>query len=433
MGIARAMADPNLDSVSAPATTPAEFPLIAASYVIFCRIPLFIDPEGMVHAPSLWALDLERHFEYILDFRICCPVIRSASLPADMQPLPALPSDRVIALGEDRGWGRVFANLLPNFLKVYRAARLARIVHSDIGGWPFPLSYYLLLLRPFSSFQWLINMESSFWMKQVGVSAALSVRIRHHIHLFLSRACMRCADVRMFTQDWYREMLLGEDRRNCFINEAVWVQEQDLLSEPAFEARAATRSGPVRLLFPTRLVPEKGIASVLAAIRDAETQLAGAGETTRLIVDIIGSGPMEAAVRDFIAGHPGRAITVSFLDPVAYGAPFFELLGGYDAILVANLMEEQPRILFDAFSQGIPSIASRTSGIVQVVGADGDTTRLFTPGAVPELAARLVEAALDRTALTAMGRRALTFAQGRTHRAMHLDRARYLAETLDVR
>lgn len=81
-------------------------------------------------------------------------------------------------------------------------------------------------------------------------------------------------------------------------------------------------------------------------------------------IDIIGSGDLETACRDYIRTQQG-SVTMSFLEPVAYGTDFFRLLAGYDVLLLPNLSEEQPRIIFDAFGQGLTIIASDTDGLKQ--------------------------------------------------------------------
>jgi hypothetical protein len=40
--------------------------------------------------------------------------------------------------------------------------------------------------------------------------------------------------------------------------------------------------------------------------------------------------------------------------------PFLSLLRGFDGALVPSLSDEQPRILYDAFSQAVPVIGSAT-------------------------------------------------------------------------
>lgn len=410
---------------------------IKERYWLFGRIPVFVDAAGAVYADDLWARDLARHIAHIAHFNLCCPVMRGAQAPEGWRPLVGLTAENIIALRAERGWSGVIACALPNFFACLRAAKRAELVHSEAAGWPFPLSYYLLALRPFLRFRWIVNMESSFWLapSEPGSRPTLRQRIGRHFHLFMVRACMRAADARLFTQAWYRDLILGENARRSLVNEAVWVDAADLLSDAAFaDRRERRRDEPVRLLFPSRLVREKGVATVLGAIAKIEALQAGdAMEGPILIIDIMGSGVMEDEVRAFVAGHVGRVVALSFLAPVPYGAPFFAHLGRYDAFIVANLAEEQPRILYDGFSQGVPAVASRTTGVTQVA-RDGETAILFAPGSDTELADQLLQLTKPgaRERLSAMGATALALARGRTHDTMHRTRVRFLTECLGL-
>ena len=90
------------------------------------------------------------------------------------------------------------------------------------------------------------------------------------------------------------------------------------------------------------------------------------------------------------------------LDPIPYGQPFHAFLRGFDAVIVPSLSNEQPRILFDAFSQAVPVIASATGGIREVVESEL-TGRLVPPDDVTCLAEALIWASRSRPKLCAMG------------------------------
>ncbi len=402
---------------------------IEARYVLLTRIPLFKDNQGKLYTDRLWSIDLLEHLNYIPRLRLCCPVNDIADAPADIVLLEPFSLDRVTPLREDKGWLSVAANIVPNFVRVLQAVKKTDIAHGGLAGWAFPLDYYLLALKPFLSFQWITVMESSFWMKHTAVRNGLRQWLGHHLHLALVRRCLKAADIRIFTQDWYRDHMLGGDTRNTLINEASWVGEKDVLQFASLKAQQLLKSGPVKLLMPVRLIGDKGVQTLLDAVTEIEHNYLKKPGSWPIIIDIIGSGPMESEVRRFLKGHTGRAVQMSLLEPVEYGPAFFALLSRYDAIIVANLKEEQPRIIYDAFSQGIPCIASRTSGILQIV-KEPENAMLFSPGSAGELAERLREASQAREKLAGMGEKALAFASDRTHQAMHRTRANFLLETL---
>ena len=148
---------------------------------------------------------------------------------------------------------------------------------------------------------------------------------------------------------------------------------------------------------------------LLAAVR----RLDEAGVPVR--VDVIGEG----ARREECIATAQRLQTaqMAVLSPVSYGSELFELLRGYDAVVVPSVGDEQPRVVFDAYSQALPVLASNTDGLVAHV-IDGETGRLFEAGDAESLA-RTLQDARDTAALRRMGMNALAAARGLTHREMH--------------
>ncbi len=112
--------------------------------------------------------------------------------------------------------------------------------------------------------------------------------------------------------------------------------------------------------------------------------------------------------------------------------PFLELLRPHDALVIPSLSDEQPRILFDAFSQAVPVIGSATGGILEVAEPDV-TGRLVPPNDVAALARTLIWASTSRPDLRAMGLAAVAKVRRLTHRAMHQDRHEILLRMLPDR
>jgi glycosyltransferase involved in cell wall biosynthesis len=193
---------------------------------------------------------------------------------------------------------------------------------------------------------------------------------------------------------------------------------------PAGAAARAARGPDVRLLFAGRIVAEKGVGTLIAALRIAEA----AGHPLR--IDVIGEGGM----RDAVAALAGtlRTVCLRLLDPVPYGAPFLSLLDGYHALVVPSHSDEQPRVLFDAAARAMAALASDTPGHREVVRAD-ETGWFHPPGDAPALAASMARAHADPAALAALGLAARARVAGMTLEAMHLARARALAAVLPQR
>jgi glycosyltransferase involved in cell wall biosynthesis len=223
-------------------------------------------------------------------------------------------------------------------------------------------------------------------------------------------SCER-ADLALFTHVNYRDQLVAKNRERAHVTPAVWVNDADILDEASAEAGwEAKLREPVRLLFAGRLVAAKGVQVLLAALRSLEDRRVEAR------VDIIGQGEERSAC--VAAAAALRSVRLSVLDPIPYGAPFFELLRRYHAVLVPSLTDEQPRIVFDANSQAVPVIASRTGGLSPYV-EHGRTGWIVPVGDVPALASAIERANGAAPELRSMGLAALRASRGFTHQAMH--------------
>jgi glycosyltransferase involved in cell wall biosynthesis len=147
-------------------------------------------------------------------------------------------------------------------------------------------------------------------------------------------------------------------------------------------------------------------------------------QTLSIEVTLIGSGELREAALE-LAGRL-RKVRLHILEPVTYGTPFLSLLRDFHAALVPSLTDEQPRIIFDAFSQAVPVLASDTAGHRDLV-IPGSTGQLFAPGSAEALLVALRRVTDDPSSLLQMGLAGLEIAAGQTRARMHLDRARQLA------
>lgn len=402
--------------------------MIRQSYTLLTRIPLYQGHDGF-YTDDLWEKDLVAHLRYISDFRICCPVEPLSPTSGPLRRVEGLTDAQVIRLRTDRGWGSVFVNIVPNFLAVWRAVRTSQIVHSGCAGWAFPLAYYVWFLRPFRRFKWINVVESSFWVKPASGPVSVRQWIEHHVHEFMVRRCVRASDARIFTQDGYRQTYLGSNKA-ALVAPAVWLDDANFRTTTDLAA-AQAENRPVRLIFPARLEAEKGVDTVLAAIDRWDARFGRATGPT-LAIDIIGDGALADRCRQFVAARADeQRLRVRFLDPVPYGEPFFALLRGYDAAIVANRQAEQARIVFDVMSQGLPCLATDTTGNMAVV-ADGVTGAIFPVDNADALAELFDHAAQHPAELHEMGRHALAAAGGYSHAAMHAERELFLRKTLNL-
>jgi glycosyltransferase involved in cell wall biosynthesis len=124
--------------------------------------------------------------------------------------------------------------------------------------------------------------------------------------------------------------------------------------------------------------------------------------------------------------------TVDLLGTVSYGAPLFELIRRYDAVVVPSISDEQPRIVFDAYSQAVPVLASDTPGLRSCVRS-GELGLFAAPNDASAFADLIRYATTHRSELKRLGMLSLTYAHSMTHQEMHRQRAALLQAMIDTR
>ena len=398
--------------------------MIDKSYVIFTRIEIVKTQSGQVFCDPLWAKDLKLHIGYLSNFQLCCPVVYSNDVQG-LEDITMYGIKHVFELRKDYGFVSVVKNLFPNLLVVVKACKGACIVHSGGAGWAFPLSFYLLLLKPFFSFQWVVVIESSDWMLSKNEKLTVRKFINHYIHKVVLSGCLRQADARIFTQSYYRKFFLQEEIVRTLIAPATWIDKTNIVSPEEVKKRYLERKGKmIQMIFPARLVEDKGVFVLFDAIEYLNRM------AVNVQITIMGSGELEKDCKTFALKKFGN-VKVSYREPVEYGNEFFNVLCRYDVVLVPNLKEEQPRIVFDAFSQGLGVIASDTSGILDVT-IDGENAVICKRGDSKSLA-KAICFVIERPELALqMGISGLSYVGGKTHLQMHLDRQRFFGSVLDI-
>jgi len=159
----------------------------------------------------------------------------------------------------------------------------------------------------------------------------------------------------------------------------------------AFRPRAVPTSGRVRALCVASLQPYKGHAVLLRA-------LATRPALARVDVELVGGGPLRAEL-EAIATRLGIGERVDFLGSLTEDA-VRERLDAADLFVLPSIvagdgqMEGLPVVLMEALACGVPVVATRLSGIPELV-VDGATGVLAEPDDVPALADALVRALED--------------------------------------
>ena len=395
-------------------------------YLLCINIESYRAPDGTRYLDPAWHKDLRLHLRYIHDLRLACPC-RTGVPPHNAVALQEdeLQALKMIDLPTTQGWADALLKLPVTVLRLWQAVGQSTIIHAGIAGWVIPYGWLvtpMVLLR--SSKFLLIVVESAPWRLLNPRSAGVVQRLRSALFEALGRWCVNRADLAIFTQANYRASLLPRRPARGHVIHASWIDDDVIISEPEAERLWQFKLDDVgqrlKVIFAGRVVVEKGVLVLLEAIqRLSEAEVS-------IELTIIGQGDLADCCRAKGAALQGTA-TIQVLDPVPYGPQFFELLQRYHAAVVPSLSDEQPRIVYDAYSQALPILGSRTSGLSDCV-QDKHNGRLMRPNDSRALAALLEWSSQNRIELRRMGMAARLSALDLTHWKMHRMRWELLME-----
>lgn len=389
-------------------------------------VPFHRDGKGRVWVGDLWHRDLMLHLHYIPDL-----LVLAAQMPAPQDESLVLvepePGQRItfLATGPMLTGRRQVPGALPGMVRAMREALAqAEVVHSGVAGWPIPPGMLLNPMAVRRRLPLVIAIESAFWRIPAGADAGMRWRLESAATERFARWSAARAALGIYTHRAYAETLPVGPGGISAVTPASWIREGDVVAKSALEALWDAKPYALRLLLASRLTAEKGTGTVLEALRILDAQ------GIALEIDIAGSGAMADEVAAFAA--EARHLRVTMLREVAYATEFLPLLRGYHAALVPTTGDEQPRVILDAFSQGVPVIASDTPGNREV--ATEGLNALFVPRADPGALARcLADPSLTPTRLRALSTGARAQAAACTHEMMHRTRAGLLVKALEGR
>lgn len=146
-------------------------------------------------------------------------------------------------------------------------------------------------------------------------------------------------------------------------------------------------------LFVGRLTTEKGIWTLLRAWRLLKN----------VPLTIVGDGPLYSQAQSFL--NNSCMDWVKLLGHRTHGDVLNEVKGAQFLVFPSEWYENFPLALVEAFSCGVPVIASRLGATAEIV-TDGVTGLLFDPGSPESLVEKVEWACTHRSELAQMGRRA---------------------------
>ena len=405
--------------------------MIEERYLNIIMIPTYMDGDGKRYADELWHKDLVRHLTPIRDMVLAAPLRQAGS---DAKPLFLIDHDSFegrlsyVDLPPCRSLASTLTTLPKALPTLWRAIGDAEIVHIGVGGWPLSYGWFAAPMARLRGKFLLTNLESAGW--RLGWKRPIRPKglITAVVYEVMGRFCVNISDMVTSTQAGYlREMLFPWRRGRGHVFSASWVDDSVILSREEAERVWAEKlrdpGRPLRAGFAGNLLRSKGVHVLLEALEMLDRR------GVAVDVQMYGKGEMRDECAAFASKLEGN-VSLTMGGTLAYGAPFFEMLRGRDVILVPSVTDEQPRIVYDCFSQAVPVIASDTTGLRECVTESKDGK--FVPPNDPEaLAEAIAWASSHRDALRAMGVASLDVARGLTHDKMHARRAEVIKNALD--
>ncbi len=385
--------------------------------------------KGCIFLDSSWHRDITHHGYMARSIVLACPVVDVQDPPEGTVPVED-PVFTFVPLPTAKSTLGYLLRGLPLRLaaRAWRLMRPGDLVFGAVVEHPLPYGWIVLPLARLRGSIPYTFLESAAWRPVPGLPHSRRYRIRAAIVERMNRLALRCVRFAFVTQDAYRDLLPA----TCptLKSPASWFLPQERLQDapegdPSEEQSDLDASRVMlRLLFAARLSPAKGVDVLLEAIALLD------GENRHgLHVTVLGSGDFADDVKQAAARM--KHVNLEIGTPMPYGPGFHAFTRTFDAVVVANLSDEQPRIIFDAYAQAVPVIVSDTTGNTSIV-EHGVTGIVVRAGSSTDLADAI------RNCMTPEGRRRLrvmgiagwTRAGSYSHVEMHRRRYRFIADLL---
>jgi sugar transferase (PEP-CTERM/EpsH1 system associated) len=269
------------------------------------------------------------------------------------------------------GEGSNFQFNVPRLVKVMRAIRPA-IVHSRNWG-----AIEAVIAARLAGVRAVVHSEHGY---ELDMQPGLPLRrrlLRHLAYRMASRVATVTHDLKTYhaAQAWWRPERIRVLYNGVNLDEFKSQRQ----SCEAMRQQLGIPQHALVLGSVGRMVRLKDFVTLLKAASLLATQIPD------LYVVLVGSGPELSKLQQFVASSPelsGRVIFPGMLDRVA------DALNTMDIFVLPSLMEGMSNTLLEAMAVGLPLVATRVGGNVEVV-AEGRCGFLFTPEDVHGLAGLL--------------------------------------------
>ncbi len=218
--------------------------------------------------------------------------------------------------------------------------------------------------------------------------------------------------------------LLAARGKNIHIGTASWISQSDIIPQTLLEAKISdfATCGVLKFCIAARLERMKGVHIALDALKLVHAKLGGNTPT----LTILGAGPELHNLQAQVARN-GMGAWVSFLGTRQYPEEFFGEIEQHHVMLLSNLNDEQPRLVFDAGARGMAvlcpdSVSYRGIGMPQLL--------CYKRGDSKSLADAITNLG-DREVLSRAAKASWDLAQNYTIDKMHELRAVWISDLLE--
>ena len=372
--------------------------------------------NGNYQSLDLWVKDLETNLEYVSSLAILAP--RANEPIESSRPIP--PNIKVI-FQDQVSTEFDFANLISQF----------DVVSVGVGA---PAWRMKTALRAASATKQanrcviasitsnrvkttLMNSQGKHWIKKLKANL-VAFSIRRTTNKLVSMA----DGVVVIGEGVRQSMQLTHT--NVYVETASWIDEDEIISDIAFEEKIAQLSLP-KAIIATRLEPMKGVHLAIEALEHSKKLVKTLPSLTMPTLSILGKGPaLENLITMVQANQLQNVVTFDGLR--TYPDEFFAELRNFELVLLTNLNEEQPRLIFDAISQGLIPICP-DSAAYQHLKLPAEI--LYKKGDAQSLALTWL-AFCDSVAVAKMMQQLRPMAFQYTINAMHEKRSEWIANLL---
>jgi len=201
-----------------------------------------------------------------------------------------------------------------------------------------------------------------------------------HASKFATAAISAISVIHRFVRTWEKlvdvYIVLSEFSKNTLISAGlpknkIVVKPNFVFPDPGFSSQVKKYA-----LFVGRLMPEKGITTLLNAWRKCST----------IPLEIIGGGLLEKDIIKFI--EKNNSTKIKYRGHLLHQQVLSCIQEANFLVFPSQCYENFPLVIIEAFACGVPVIASRLGAMAEIV-EDGKTGLLFTPGDAEDLASKV--------------------------------------------